>query len=76
MGLRHQNRMGGQGASFLLYLGGTHGLALGQYHFIPRSLQRDHHGGGLSRFNLRELPEQICLIMCKLQVTTDPGVSS
>lgn len=32
--------------------------------------------GGLSRFHVRELPEHMSLILHKLQIAADPGVSS
>lgn len=66
-----QNRMGGQETSFLFH----QKAGIGLVPLCPMVTVEGALQGSLSRFHLRELPEQISLIG-KLQIARDPGVSS
>lgn len=74
MGIWNQNRMGGQKESFLFLQRDTW-AGIGLVPLCPMATVEGPLQGGLSRFHLRELPEKISLT-CKLQIATDPGVSS
>lgn len=74
MGIWKQNRVGRARSVLFAPSKGHRWAGTGLVSLCPMITVEGALQGGLDRFHVRELPEQIA-VTCKLQIATDPGVS-